>query len=157
MLLLLAAAALRLLATELCLAEESKIPDLYRTAASILALPPEQAKLEHPALVHGVVTQSTDHGLVVQDSTAGIWIYWESSGDFVPGDDVEVEGVAGTGRYAPVVKAFSVRKLGRAPLPIPKEATYKQLSAGDEECQYVSVTGTVRSVGVRSGASPKQK
>jgi signal transduction histidine kinase len=155
--LLLALAALRLLSTELCLAEKSKVPDFYRTAASILALPPEQAKLEHPALVHGVVTQSTDHGLVVQDSTAGIWIYWESSGDFVPGDDVEVQGVAGTGRYAPVVKAFSVRKVGRAPLPIPKEATYKQLGAGAEECQYVSVTGTVRSVGVRSGASPKQK
>ncbi len=155
--LLLWAAAFGLLAAELCFAEGSKAPDFYRTAASILALPPEQTTAEHPALVRGVVTQSTDQGMVIQDSTAGIWIYWDSSGDLVPGDDVEVEGVVETGRYAPVVKAFSVHKLGRAPLPIPKEVTYKQLSAGDEECQYVSVTGTVRSVAVRSGASPKQK
>ena len=157
MLLLLLAGALRLPATELCLADESKVPDFYRTAAAILALPPEKTTSGHPALVHGVVTQSTDLGMVIQDSTAGIWIYWDGSADFVPGDDVEVEGVVETGRYAPVVKALSVHKLGRAPLPIPKEVTYKQLSAGDEECQYVSVTGTVRSVAVRSGASPKQK
>jgi signal transduction histidine kinase len=70
---------------------------------------------------------------------------------------VEVEGVVETGRFAPVVRAFSVHKLGRAPMPVPKEVTYKQLSAGEEECQYVSVTGTVRSVAVRQGASPKQK
>ncbi len=155
--LLLLAAALGLLAAELCFAEDSKVPDFYRTAASILALSPEQTTSEHPALVHGVVTQSTDLGLVVQDATAGIWIYWDGSADFVPGDDVEVEGVVEPGRYAPVVKAFSVHKVGRAPLPIPKEVTYKQLSAGDEECQYVSVTGTVRSVALRNGASPKQK
>lgn len=157
MMLFLMAAALRLLATELCLAEVSKVPDFYRTAASILALPPEQTTSEHPALVRGVVTQSADLGMVIQDSTAGIWIYWDGSADFVPGDDVEVEGVVETGRYAPVVKAFSVHKLGSAPLPIPKEVTYKQLSAGDEECQYVSITGTVRSVAVRNGASPRLK
>ncbi|MDT7817958.1 MAG: hypothetical protein QOJ42_7874, partial [Acidobacteriaceae bacterium] len=120
MMLLLLVAGLRLLATEFCVAEESKVPDFYRTAASILALPPEQTTSKHPALVRGVVTQSADLGLVIQDSTAGIWIYWDGSADFVPGDDVEVEGVVETGRYAPVVKAFSVRKLGRAPLPVPR-------------------------------------
>jgi signal transduction histidine kinase len=155
--LLLSAAGLCLLVTESCRAEGSKAPDFYRTAASILALPPSQTTSQHPALVRGVVTQSTDQGLVIQDATAGIWIYWEGSADFVPGDDVEVEGVVETGRFAPVVRAFSVHKLGRAPLPVPKEVTYKQISAGDEECQYVSVTGTVRSVALRNGASPKQK
>jgi signal transduction histidine kinase len=151
------AAVFHLLAAQHCLADDPKSSDLYRTAASILALPPEQTMSKHPALVHGVVTQSMDLGLVIQDSTAGIWIYWDRSADFAPGDDVEAEGVVETGRYAPVVKAFSVHKLGRAPLPTPKEVSYRQLSAGDEECQYVSITGTVRSVAVRKGASPKQK
>ncbi len=139
------------------LADEPSPSDFYHTAASILALSPEQTASDHPALVRGVVTQSTDFGLVVQDSTAGIWVYWDGSADFAPGDDVEVEGVVGPGRYAPVVKAFSVHKLGRGPLPTPREVSYRQLSAGDEECQYVSVTGTVRSVAVRKSASPKQQ
>ncbi len=154
---LLLAAGLCLLPAGPCLGEASKAPAFYRTAASILALPPEQTTSEHPAFVRAVVTQSTDDGMVIQDSTAGIWIYWDRSADLVPGDDVEVKGVVETGRFAPVVRASSVRKLGRAPLPVPREVTYKQLSAGDEECQYVSVTGTVRSVAVRNGASPKQK
>ena len=134
--LLLPAVGLCLLLTELCQAD-SKTPDVYRTAASILALAPEQTTSQHPAFVHGVVTQSTDQGMVVQDSTAGIWIYWDGSGVFVPGDVVEVEGRVETGRYAPVVRAISAHKVGHAPLPIPKQVTYTQLSAGDEDCQYV--------------------
>ena len=139
------------------LADEPSPSDFYRTAASILALPPEKTISQHPALVHGVVTQSIDQGLVIQDSTAGIWIYWDRFADFTPGDDVEVDGVVEPGLYAPVVRAFSIHKLGRAPLPAPKEVTFRQLSAGEEECQYVSVIGTVRSVAVRKSASPNQQ
>jgi signal transduction histidine kinase len=150
-------AVLSLLTARWCAADELESVAPYRNAASILALSAEGASSEHPASVRGVVTQSTDFGLVVQDSSAGIWIYWDHPADFAPGDDVLVEGVVQRGRYAPVVRAHSVRKLGRAPLPAAKEVTYRQLSAGNEECQYVSVTGTVRSVAMRNGASSKQK
>src|SRR5580704_18491733 len=37
------------------LADEPSPSDFYRTAASILALSPEQTALEHPALVRGVI------------------------------------------------------------------------------------------------------
>jgi signal transduction histidine kinase len=150
-------AAIRLFAGGSCLADEPRPSDFYRTAASILALPPEQTRLAHPALVRGVVTQSISDGLVIQDSTAGIWIYYDRFADFTPGDDVQVEGVVESGLYAPVVRAFSIHKVGRAPLPTPREMTFRQLSAGDQECQYVSIVGTVRSVALRKSASPNQR
>ncbi len=129
---------------------------LYRTAASILALSPEQTQRGDAALLQGVVTSSLDLGLSIQDRTSGIWVYWDHSQDFTPGDLVEVKGVVDPGRYSPVVKALAVRRLGRAPLPHPKAVTFRQLSAGDMDSQYVSVTGVVRSMGIRTTASPSQ-
>jgi signal transduction histidine kinase len=130
---------------------------VYRTAASIRSLSLEQLALRYPAQVRGVVTQSTDDGLVIQDTTAGIWIYWNRSDDFSAGDEVEVRGVVDPGLFAPSIRAFSVDKLGRAPLPKPKKVALAELNAGAEDCQYVSVTGTVLSAGLRRGASEKQK
>ncbi len=129
----------------------------YRTAASIRSLSLEQLALRHPAQVRGVVTQSTDDGLVIQDATAGIWVYWNRSDDFSAGDEVDVKGVVDPGLFAPSIRADSVDKLGRAPLPKPKKVTLAELNAGEEDCQYVSVTGTVLSAGLRNGASEKQK
>ena len=129
---------------------------LYQTAASILSLTPEQAQQGDTALLQGVVTGSTDLGLTIQDQTAGIWIYWDHPEDFVPGDQVEVRGNVNPGRFSSCVNAISVRKLSRAPLPQPRAATFRQLSTGDLDAQYVSVTGIVRSMGIRKTASPSQ-
>jgi signal transduction histidine kinase len=125
-------------------------PVRYRTAVSILSLSPEEASHGEPARIRGVVTRSTDFGLVVQDRTAGIYVGYQHPGAFAPGDDVEVNGVVDPGQFAPTIKAQSIRKLGRAPLPRPKEVTFKQLSTGDETSQYVSITGEVRSAGLRA-------
>ena len=96
------------------------------------------------------VDSLADFGLVVQDRTAGIYVGYQHPGAFAPGDDVEVNGVVDPGQFAPTIKAQSIRKLGRAPLPRPKEVTFKQLSTGDETSQYVSITGEVRSAGLRA-------
>ncbi len=125
-------------------------PIRYRTATSILSLSLEGASHGEPAQIRGVVTRSTDYGLVVQDRTAGIYIAYQHPEAFASGDEVEVEGVVDPGLFAPTIKAQSIRKLGRAPLPRPKEVTFKQLSTGDETSQYVSITGTVRSAGLRA-------
>src|SRR5471030_267266 len=53
-------------------------PVRYRTAASILSLSQEDASHGEAAQIHGVVTRSTDYGLVVQDRTAGIYIVCEN-------------------------------------------------------------------------------
>src|ERR1700722_7078289 len=75
--------------------------DVYRTAASIRSLSLEQLALRYPAQVRGVVTQSTDDGLVIQDATAGVWVYWNRSDDFSVGDEVEVNGGVDPGLFAP--------------------------------------------------------
>ena len=132
-------------------------PVRYRTAASILSLSPEEASHGEAARIRGVVTRSTDYGLVVQDRTAGIYIDCEHPQAFTSGDEIEVTGIIDPGQFAPMVKAQSIRKLGRAPLPRPKEVTFKQLSIGDEISQYVSITGEVRSAGLRPvGTGPER-
>ena len=132
-------------------------PVVYRTAASILALSAEEASHGKAAQVRGVVTRSTDYGLVVQDRSAGIYVGYQNPGAFASGDEVEVDGVVDPGLFAPMIKAQSIRKLGRAPLPRPKEVTFKQLSTGDETSQYVSITGEVRSAGLRATTSGSQR
>jgi signal transduction histidine kinase len=138
-------------------ADATGASDAYRTAGSIRSLSLEQLTLSSPAKLRGVVTQSTDDGLVIQDATAGIWVYWNASSDFSAGDEVEVDGVVDPGLFAPSIRGYSVHKLGRAPLPKPREVTLRELNAGEQDCQYVSVTGTVLSAGLRTGASEKQK
>src|SRR5438067_4463226 len=152
-----------LLTVAICLVPKAgrAIPPLrgsgvYRTATEILALTPEQASKAGPTRLWGVVTSSTDLGLIVQDRTAGIWVYWNHSEDFEKGDEVEVTGIVSRGLYSPCVSALTIRKIGRAPLPQPKLATFKELSTGGLDDQYVSIEGIVRSMGVRTSASASQ-
>lgn len=140
-----------------CEAAQKPAPQLHQTAASVLALSYEQAARGDPVLIRGVVTKATDYGLIVQDRTAGVWIHWAHPGDFAAGDEVEVKGAANLGPFSPVVMAQSVRKLGRSELPQPKTVTYRELSSGEMDCQYVTVTGIVRSVGIRPQVSQSQR
>jgi signal transduction histidine kinase len=137
-------------------AETEKSSGIYRTAASIQVLSEEQANRAGAAHLRGVVTQTLTQGLTIQDQTGGIWIYLDHPEEFTPGDEIDVEGTVDPGLFAPVVKARSVQRLGRASLPRPKNVSYKQISTGNMDCQYVSVTGWVRSTGVRKRAAKSQ-
>ncbi len=125
----------------------------YQTAASLLALPPEQAKLGFPVRIRGVVTWQVSLSLIVQDRTAGIWVYLEQPAKLSQGDEVEVVGRVSEGLFSPVVNGHTIYRLGRTALPKPKEVTFKQLSTGEMDCQFVSITGLVRSAGVGYGES----
>src|SRR5690348_13985754 len=122
----------------------------YRSAAEVHALSMKQAQLGNPAFLRGVITQTTTEGLILQDRTSGIWIYTHESSRFTPGDLIEVEGKVEPGLFAPVVRASAIRIVGRTSLPEPKVVNFRQLSTGEEDDQFVSVTGVVRSVGVHS-------
>jgi signal transduction histidine kinase len=139
-------------------------PALYRTAASVLALTPEQASHGDPAILRGVVLRYTERGMALQDHTAGVWInsaeLWSHSNyprDLASGDEVEVIGVVDPGQFSPVVIARSIRKLGHSQLPKPRTVTFRQLSTGDLDIQYVSITGIVRSAGLRPSSSRLQR
>jgi signal transduction histidine kinase len=129
----------------------------YQTAASILALSPEQANRHDPAHLRGVVIRSTEWGVGLVDTTAGIWVYYgHPFKQYSPGDELEVIGVTSTGLYSRSVDASSIRKVGRAPLPRPVEVDFKQLSTGNYDAQYVTLTGVVRSAGIRAHAARSQ-
>ena len=130
---------------------------LYRTAASIHELSAEQSNRHAPVHLRGVVIRTTEWGIVVADRTGGVWVYYgHPYREFSAGDAVEVIGVAGPGLYSPDVNATSVRKLGRAPLPHPKQVDFKELSTGNYDAQYVTFAGIVRSAGIRPAAAPSQ-
>jgi signal transduction histidine kinase len=124
----------------------------FHSIPAIRSLSFEQASLGRPAVIRGVITLSVEGGFVVHDATDGIWVYWTRFEDYAPGDDVEVRGSIGPGLFAPVVSATSVRKLGVVPLPTPLPVTLKELSSGDCDAQYVTLTGSIRSVGKRENA-----
>ena len=133
----------------------SPASDSYQTASSVLALTPDQAMHGSPVRVRGVVTwQASNHvSLIVQDRTAGIWVYLDHPMELAQGDQVEVAGHVSQGLFSPVVNGHELHKIGRAVLPKPKDVTFRQLSTGEMDCQFVSVKGLVRSAGVGNGES----
>ncbi|MGD0787500.1 MAG: sensor histidine kinase [Terracidiphilus sp.] len=90
---------------------------------------------------------------MVQDRTAGIWIDSFLRQPCDQGDEVEVLGVVGPGLFSPIVKVRTIAILGRTSLPKPQAVSFKQMSTGEEDDQYVSITGVVRSAGLRPGES----
>lgn len=129
----------------------------FHTAAEILDALSRGQDFGKPAHLHGIVTYASDGGMSLQDSTAGIWVYWDNKKQFSHGDVVDVDGTAAAGRFSPVVRASSVRIVGHGPLPVPKVVSFRELSSGDDDAQYVSVTGIVRSIGTHAYESPSER
>ncbi len=123
----------------------------YTSAASILALPYDVAAQEGMARVVGTVTLSSSLGLVVRDRTAGLWVDPDGTRTrYQLGDRIEVIGTVGPGQYSPRITAPHIRLLGKGPLPAPTQVSYRQLSSGQLDVQYVSIKGTIRAVNSRS-------
>ena len=115
-------------------------------AAQVRALSHDEAFARCPIRLRGVVTGEGKTGLVIQDSTAGIFVYqrnldvsWARRGDWV-----EVEGISDPGQFAPVIWPDKITKLGSAPIPEPRRATLDGLSSGALDAQWVYVSGIVR-------------
>ncbi|MEI6192947.1 MAG: sensor histidine kinase [Verrucomicrobiota bacterium] len=121
-------------------------PGVLTNAAQVRALSFDQARTHMPVRLRGVVTGEGSTGIVIQDSTAGIFIYqhkldvsWAKRGDLV-----EVNGAADPGEFAPVVWPDKITKLGTAPIPEPRHATLDGLASGALDAQWVEVSGIVR-------------
>ncbi|AXC13640.1 two-component system sensor kinase [Acidisarcina polymorpha] len=136
------------------LAQDGQVPSSrikYTSAASILALPYGVAAQGGLARVVGTVTLSSSLGLVVRDHTAGLWVDPDgTSRRYEPGDRIEVVGLVGPGQYSPRITAPHIRFLGHGPLPTPTEVSFRQLSSGQQDVQYVSIEGTIRAVNSRT-------
>src|SRR5712671_6009783 len=120
-------------------------------AEEIRRLTPEQAALGYPVRVRGVITMDAPApDFFVQDSTAGIYV----EGSAVPkfshllGQQVEVEGITGPGRFAPVIREQKLRVLGKGVLPKAQLFSLAELSNGQHDSQWAQVRGVVRSVAI---------
>jgi len=120
------------------------------TAAQVRSLTPQQAAQALPVKLKGVVT-FCDEGLnsrFVQDDTAGI--YFSGLNTDMPaltaGQVVEIEGVTSPGAYAPIIFPRSIKVVGEGKLPDAGAVTGQQLVSGQEDSQFVQVSGIVRSV-----------
>ncbi len=117
-------------------------------AAQIRGLSPEQASLGYPVLVRGVITMDAPApNFIVQDATAGIYVEGSVSPKFphVLSQFVEIAGVTGPGKFAPVIRETKLRVLRKGELPAPKLFSFSELENGQQDSQWAEVRGIVRS------------
>lgn len=151
---------LSLLAVSPHFATGQEYPDVLTTVADVRNLPRPIAAQELPVRLRAVVTYDNPgllSSLIVQDATAGIFVALRHFTDvdlvadipedlaLIPvGTEIEIEGVTGSGDYAPIIRALRVRKTGMAPLPKSIRLTVPEMRTGRYDCQRVVVTGIVQ-------------
>jgi signal transduction histidine kinase len=120
-------------------------------ANQIRRLTAEQAAHTYQIRIRGVITEDVPApDFFVQDSTAGIYVEGSHSPVFEHhlGDLVEIEGVTGPGKFAPVIREQTFRVLGKGPLPKGKLYSFSDLADGQLDSQWVQVRGIVRSAAI---------
>ncbi len=138
-------------------AQSSNLPVLT-SVEQVRHLTPDKAQLGYPVRIRGVITDDVPKpDYFVQDKTAGIYVegarsLWSSH---VFGEYVEVEGITGPGRFAPVIRERSLRILGKRPLPKARIYALQQLADGQKDSQWVQVRGIVRSVSIDRTSWPE--
>jgi signal transduction histidine kinase len=126
------------------------LPTLTR-ANQIRSLSAEEASRGYPVVVRGVITMDAPApDFFVQDATAGIYVEGSVSPKFshALSQFVEIEGVTGPGKFAPVIRETKLRVLGKGVLPKPQLFPLSDLANGQQDSQWAEVRGIVRSVAV---------
>src|SRR5947209_4339955 len=128
-----------------------KIPITFVHAEQIRRLSPEQAAMSYPVRIRGVITMDAPApDFFIQDTTAGIYVEGSLSPSYKPviGEFVEIEGLTGPGRFAPVIRETKLRLLGHRALPKAPLYPFSQLANGQQDSQRAQVRGIVRSADV---------
>src|SRR6266403_2514665 len=118
------------------------------SADAVRELTPAQAAQKVLVRLRGVVTFFFNtRSCFVQDETAGIYVGGGAEvPELRPGDLVLIEGVSGSGEYAPIVSPSKLELLGHTNLPPPRQVSFEDLMTGREDSQWVEVSGLVRAV-----------
>lgn len=131
---------------------------LLTHADQIRHLSAEEAALGYAVRIRGVITDDVPSpDFFVQDATAGIYVEGSTAPRFEHhwGDVVEVEGVTGPGKFAPVIREQKLRVLGRGNIPHAQIYPFIELAAGQQDSQWVQVRGIVRSVSIDRTSWPE--
>ncbi len=120
-------------------------------AQDIRMLSGEKAEKNYPVQIRGIVTWSQKGfaDLFVQDSSGGIYVWLPPEmADSLPavGDEVEITGVTGRGKFAPYVRPKRIEYLGRLQIPSGKEVTLRDALTGSEDAQMVQMEGYLRAL-----------
>jgi two-component system sensor histidine kinase/response regulator len=120
-------------------------------AQDVRMLTAENAQNGYPVQLRGVVTWALKDcaDLFVNDSSGGIYVWLPkelSSSAPMIGDEVEIVGKTGHGRFAPYVSATQVQYLGRVHTPPGKPVTLRDALTGAEDSQFVQMEGYLRAV-----------
>jgi len=129
----------------------TRTPTIFVHADQIRRLSPEQAALGYPVRVRGVITMDAPApDFIIQDASAGIFVEGNISPRYphVLGQFVEIEGVTGPGKFAPVIRETKLRVLGHRALPKATLFPFSQLANGQQDSQWAQVRGIVRSAAV---------
>lgn len=124
---------------------------LLTHADQIRRLSPEQAAQGYRVRVRGVITMDAPApDFFIQDSTAGIYVEGSASPKFshALGQIVELEGVTGPGKFAPVIREQGLRVVGKGVLPRAQLFAFSDLADGQQDSQWARVRGIVRSAAV---------
>lgn len=97
-----------------------------------------------PVEIEAVVTyyDPAEHILFVNDGTGGIFIRTTQIFPFVPGDRIHVRGVTAAS-YHVVIASNTMQAVGKGALPTPVPATFAELIAGQHDCDFITIKGTV--------------
>lgn len=101
--------------------------------------------------LRGVITDDVPApDFFVQDSTAGIYVEGLKSANFAHhfGDLIEVEGITGPGKFAPVIIESKSRVLGKTDLPKSRIYSFSELADGQLDSQWVRLRGIVRAISI---------
>ncbi len=133
------------------LAPAAKSLPVLTHADQVRRLSPEEAGLGYPVLIRGVITMDAPSpDFIIQDATAGIYVEGSVSPKYphILSQLVEVEGVTGPGKFAPVIREAKLRVLGEGVLPKPQLFSLSELANGQHDSQWAQVRGIVRSAAV---------
>jgi PAS domain S-box-containing protein len=127
-----------------------KLPVLT-TVRQVRALSLEEAKLEYPVKLSGVVTvlSGSANSFFFADETAGISIDRKDVNPEVQsGDRVEVSGVSEPGFFAPSVTSIHVRILNHGKLPPAPLKTFQEMAGGALDSQWIEIRGVVHAASI---------
>jgi signal transduction histidine kinase len=117
----------------------------------------EQAAQSYPVRIRGVIIDDVPApDFFVHDSVSGVYVEGLQSHGFPHhfGDLVEVEGVTGPGKFAPVIMERATRVLGKGTLPKSRMYAFSELTDGQLDSQWIRLRGIVLSVSIDTTSWP---
>ena len=147
-----------ILPAEMMFAQPTKPLPLLTQVNQVRKLTSDQAAQGYPVRIRGTVIDDVPApDFFVHDSTSGVYVEGLKSAN-IPhhfGDLVEVEGITGPGKFAPVVIERKTRVVGKGILPKSRIYSFSELTDGQLDSQWIRLRGIVLSAAIDKTSWPE--